>query len=303
MLLVFVFLAAIFLRNRPMPPPVPSKEGNSREGWEREIVREVEGRGAAAGLRLVAERSQKDSQYHAACHELMHIVGRETYSLYRKGGKISFTKDAARCAFGAYHGLMDAWVGKGEDAGEAVAFCDMIDRGLGKEVKNNYFQCWHGIGHGAVVPHDKRLWGNMTETASPALRLCQRLTTTTDSQQNCFRGVYGGLAIFLMDGEYGFSLETPDPFAFCAAQPQNQQPMCVSEMVPAVFKKNSHDIVETWRKLTRFSDSTILRFAASSLGGNAAVEQVPESTVLAECAKLETPYEAACKEGFNTRWL
>ncbi|MBI3577181.1 hypothetical protein HY086_04045 [Candidatus Gottesmanbacteria bacterium] len=297
-LLPLFFLAAAIGHSRLIVQSVKTQETDPRSVWQREIADLTRSRGVAQALAYVATRSRTDQAYQAVCHELMHEVGHQAYRLFLKENRVSVTTDGSACAFGFYHGVMEAWIGKGGDKSKAIAFCTMVDKTLGQS-KNSFYQCWHGIGHGAVVPHERKLWGNPDGMVAPALTVCARMASPGPEFTNCKSGVYAGVAIFIMENQYGLDLQSADPLALCESEHEEGKIRCIGSMMPALFKQWHHDMGQTWNILEERLPKALLVHAANALGSSAAIERITLAIITAGCEHMGHPYSDSCLTGYK----
>lgn len=301
---VFLFLLIVVLVARvshmqTLPTTISIQGKDPRTIWQREITNLSRTKGVAYTLSYVASRSRSDIVYQSVCHELMHVVGHEAYSLFLTGKYFLVTSDASACLFGFYHGVMESWIGKGGDKVKAIAFCDMVDRTPHQQLRVTYNQCWHGIGHGAVVPHERKLWGNMEKMVKPALMLCTQMATSEEALSSCTVGAYAGIAMFTMENQYGLELQSADPLALCEQEKDQRKKGCIGGMMPALFKQHHHDMTETWSVLLKRLDKATLDHAANALGSSAATDRMTPAVVTVGCERMGRPFASSCLVGYK----
>lgn len=302
-LLITTTVIVIFsVRNTRQSAPINIIKTNGeddRNVWQKEIIVFIKKHGIKQTLAYVAKRSRQDPRYRVVCHDLMHIVGREAYMLFSQGKRISVSIDASVCSYGFYHGVMETWIGKGGDMTQAGAFCSMIDETLRTLSPNTYYQCWHGIGHGAAVPHDTKIWGNIEAMVAPALALCKKATQDDELLANCITGAYGGVAGFILDGSYGLHSEGADPLGLCMKAKGADVDHCVGAFMPVLYKQYDRSIQMAWKNTMERIDAPHLDSAANSLGSVGALERIPEITVMDDCRQMGGSFADSCMRGYR----
>jgi hypothetical protein len=103
-------------------------------------------RGANAAIRDLNARSTRLGYLRAACHQLMHGIGRDTG---RRLGIRAFAQGDESCSSGFYHGVVEAVMTRTgaarverDPSGVCAPFRDRESHGMA------HYNCVHGMGHG-----------------------------------------------------------------------------------------------------------------------------------------------------------
>ncbi len=113
--------------------------------------------------------------YQLDCHTQAHNIGRISYQLY---GASVFKTGNSLCHSGYYHGAMEAFLqekGTLNLSENMTTLCNTFDTNFGQ------FECYHGVGHGALAYEDYDL--------PKAIKLCKKLPDSF-SQTSCMGGVF-----------------------------------------------------------------------------------------------------------------
>lgn len=130
----------------------------------------------AVALEELRERITTDKGLARTCHPLVHELGRATYEKYQDfGTAMSYQDDI--CNSGYLHGVIESrFLGTSDIASAMKTVCDPYPQGsfMG-------WQCYHGIGHGAMLYTSNDL--------PEALALCESLEDAF-ARSTCGNGVF-----------------------------------------------------------------------------------------------------------------
>lgn len=167
----------------------------------------------------------------AACHWTAHQIGEAAYEIFREGREFPISYATSYCAYGFYHGFLESLLRENPDVDFALSFCARVEEQLGER---GLWNCYHGIGHGFTEdPPDPLVWGSSDLMMKPGIEMCEFLFGGVFRDLNlCLTGVYTVIAGFAAEGQYGLSLDSNDPFAFCRTQPYRYHKACYGEFAP-----------------------------------------------------------------------
>ena len=137
--------------------------------------------GVKIALSDIKARYDIDPFVRSQCHQLTHVIGREAAILYPTAPQ-AFAHGDSFCWSGYYHGAMEALVSKveREEVGKKLdSFC--VDIPGKKNFSFDYYNCVHGLGHGAMSILNNEL--------PSSLALCDNLTGAWE-KSSCWSGVF-----------------------------------------------------------------------------------------------------------------
>lgn len=262
--------------------------------------------GIDASFALIAVAADKDSQFAADCHGLSHELGKEAYTLFSQGKEITLSAKTSYCAYGFYHGFMEALLHATGDVSKAREFCEYVGRTLANETTDGRGACLHGIGHGAVEDEpDPASRGNPEAIIAPSLNLCERVASG-DAQDlfRCASGVFNALEIISTSGKYGLSLNDKDPFWICRDQPDQYKRACYTQFLVAAMNVAHGNFAQTAGFIDKISEDA---YAEETLAG-LVVERVHAGKIdyketIALCRSLPFRLRMPCITGFGEGFL
>ncbi len=231
------FFGVIQVRNTDGTIPAACDGTEGFTCWQNDIFLALGKGGLPAAFARVRELYATDAGFIESCHYLTHNIGLASYQLYLENPKAIFSKDATSCAAGFYHGFMEGFIGTGSTGMEAAKVCDEVGERLSEVTPDARLQCYHGIGHGAMetAVASTGQFGGIEPVIREALMLCEAASTGTEERYRCASGIYNAIANFLINGAYKLSVETTDPIALCARQPDTYKEACYGNMNSAVY--------------------------------------------------------------------
>lgn len=255
------------------------------------------------GLKLLDSYS-KTADFAVNCHGKTHSFGREAYKLFKKGEKIEFSPLVWICNWGFYHGFMESLSSRGENK-LAKEFCREVDRSLKSEIPGITSACYHGVGHGVVNAHDKRLLGDTIAISTTALNLCKEYAFNKSSEDECASGVFMGLSGFMAAGEYKLFVNSNDPLWYCRKQPEEFKTSCFSQSYPVlrfIFKEDIKQVVSSIENTASLElVQTALREFTSSIitATNPSESRQKAMDMLAICSSLNPTLSRSCIAGLE----
>jgi hypothetical protein len=220
-------------RNSVEKPTVPTVVGSqTTKEWSKKVEELVATKGIDGALGALGDLDGKGGASGQLCHDLTHLIGQKAYLLYMRGKPFQVTRKAQYCSFGFFHGVIEALVAATGDVKGARKFCEFLATQKDFAASDATYHCYHGIGHGAVNPHDPALWGDVIKIVTPALALCRDVAQNREELVDCGTGVFAGLAAFYTGGEYGLTLSAilGDPFWICRQIPDEFAESCYRDM-------------------------------------------------------------------------
>lgn len=174
-----------------------------------------------------------DSRIKAACHEIVHAIGRQAFlTLGSVAG--AFVACDSRCHFGCFHGVIEAAFATPTEraAGKThLAFAEIRDRipGFCRQVSQDAaaglrLQCQHGLGHAILYVLNYRL--------EAALHGCD-LLEGTDDRTHCQLGVFMENATAADRTKR--QLRADDPLYPCNALDVRYRHACFSDQTRIMF--------------------------------------------------------------------
>ncbi|TSC74815.1 MAG: Uncharacterized protein G01um101433_989 [Parcubacteria group bacterium Gr01-1014_33] len=265
----------------------------------------LETKGIDAAYQAIAKFSQNDPQFSADCHGISHEIGEKAYVLFAKRENFQLSPKTSYCAYGFYHGFMEALLHDGKDASEARAFCAYARDTLGDKTTYAEGACYHGIGHGAVEdePNPKSR-GNAQAIIQPSLEICKKISNDEHHLFLCSSGVFNALEIISTGKKYGVSLNEKDPFWICRIQPEQYKRACYTQFLVAAMHVAQNDFLKTARVIDTIPEDA---YAQETLAG-ASIERVHlgktdyQETIFL-CRSLSDRFLLPCITGFAEGFL
>ncbi len=206
-------------------------EQNDRKVCLAKLIKEVVIKeGVSSGLDIIYKLSLQSSDFSNNCHDYIHIVGNTAYDRFVQTGEVDITNQTTICAYGFYHGFMEALVSNSGDVSIAKDFCQKVR----DEVPAANLACFHGIGHGWAGTHDKSLWGDEMAMVKPALEMCEKVTSDPHELKICATGVFDSISLGYYNQLYDLEINKEEPFWLCKVQPDKYKEPCYMDMVPAI---------------------------------------------------------------------
>lgn len=279
-------------------------KGGQLTCWQNELFAALAQGGPNAAYDKLGELFRSDPGFADNCHYLTHNLGLATYQFYKKDPTVVLSPKAIACAGGFYHGFMEGYLGATGDIAGAARICDTIGAKIGADVPDARYQCYHGIGHGAIETQVASTgnFDSLNESVQLALGLCEKASTGTQERYRCSSGVFNALANFYVAGEYGLSVKTTDPLALCARQPDVYKEPCYGNMNAVVIWEGKNDLAQSLPYLLRIPDVDQRSMAVQYLTGLFAIQYVgtttPFAPIIAQCRADAGSYALPCLQGF-----
>lgn len=229
--------------------------------WQAGVESLLATKGVAEAFQMVKRLSSADPLFAAECHDFVHLLGTTAAARFiASDGTAWIPPETAFCAYGFYHGFMEAVLLANGSVSDARRFCESVGETFKEQAPGAGQACLHGIGHGITDPHDNRPRKNAEELAAPALAVCDAMSGTPLETYLCASGVFNALEIMMTTGAYGLAVGE-DPFRVCREQPERFASACYTNMVPAVLARTGNALAK--------SGATIATIANGRFAGNA----------------------------------
>ncbi len=262
-------------------------------------------RGLSAAFDVLAAAYAADADFAASCHGNTHDLGNAAYEQYHRTGMIELTPKASYCAYGFYHGFMEALLAQTHDLDEARAFCAFAGRQVPVPAGYAEGACYHGIGHGVTDGSVPSEWGNAEAMAAPGLALCSQVAPTDEWRRRCYSGVFNSLALLYRDPKYKLD-PRHDPFGICGLQAYDtlEKEACYGEMNTLVVFMGHRNLAASLA-YTRFIADAHYRSLATRSAADFYVKLSASGSAhisvadLAMCQSLGAPFEDDCIGGLT----
>lgn len=265
------------------------------------IMDEFGKQGLDSSIRLVTKIYATDPTFSTSCHDIGHLLGSETYKLFKSGKPFKVTPGIAFCSYGFYHGFMDLMAGEG-DVSKARDFCKYVDSQMSKITPDASLQCFHGIGHGWVNIHGQEsLIGDDLGIANRGLNLCEKVATTDSELSRCATGVFNGVAIFYGTHEYDLKIRDDDPMWLCRDVDSKFQDPCYISMNTVLYAVSGQDFKLATKYIEQIKDDTIATHAMINLAlpfSIAESNNPDHSENINVCRGLQKRLIGPCLQGF-----
>lgn len=270
--------------------------------WQQELFTELVEQGLDSAYDLLTELYAEEPSFAGSCHSLTHNIGLASYQLYLEDPAMVRSPKAVACASGFYHGFMEGFIGASGDVVSAAGICDEVGTAVASSSPDARYQCYHGIGHGAMetAVASTGTLGSIDEVVDMAVRMCEDASEGTEERYRCVSGAYNAMANFYIVGAYGLSTNDGEAFALCARQPEVHKEACYGNMNSVAMWLASDEFLPATRYVLSMTDKEHIPKAIEYLAGMRALQHVradafPE--VLADCRALPASYHVPCVAG------
>jgi hypothetical protein len=223
----------------------------------RDIVATDGPRAAIADLR---ERSSQIAYVGAACHQLMHGIGRDAG---RRLGIGAFDDGDDTCSSGFFHGVVEAVmarIGAARIERQATSVCAPF-RAAGRRDSANY-NCVHGMGHGFMEIHG----GDVVRS----LDGCDALPDRWE-RHHCVGGVFMQNLTALSHGGSSRNLRPREPLYPCTAVAPRFKHECYMKQTAYALFVRSDDFGAVFRLCASSPDVSFRPDCYQGLGGDAVI--------------------------------
>ncbi len=283
-----------------------SKNSGSYEGqrqcWEEALSRIIEKDGIDDAFEELARLYEAEPDFAGECHSYAHLIGQAAYAEFASGGEFPVSPKTTYCGFGFYHGAMEAMLARTGNLKEARSLCAYMDRALAGRAANAGLACFHGIGHGVMDGADRRAWGSEEKLISPALSLCDEISSAAQEYYRCYSGVFNSLGIAYSSELYGLKLPREDPLKICRSQAEARKLACYTDMMTVLMVIAGDDLTSAARFVAAISEDRFATPAMSTLASLAVRQRLQTNDyqdAITACHSLEERLRAPCISGFG----
>jgi hypothetical protein len=257
--------------------------------YERRYTAMTKARGPRAAMRDLRARAARVGFLRAACHQLMHRIGREAG---RGSGLRAFGEGDESCSSGYFHGVVEAVMRRngarsvGRDPGLVCApFRDAAPRGMA------HYNCVHGMGHGFMDVYGGDVFRS--------LRGCARLAEAWE-RHHCEGGVFmENLTSMTKPRRPPGHLRPGRPLYPCTAVATRHKHECYMKQTAYALFVRGDDFRAVFRLCARSPDVRFRDDCYQGLGGDASIHSSKYLTAAADTRRatrtlcLQAPNRAA----------
>jgi hypothetical protein len=280
--LVAVMTAAVvaFVASSTTPAPTPTECRGAAEldfaCYERRYTDIVAQSGVEAALADLVRTRESSGFVRAACHQLMHRIGRDAG---RRSGIDAFGQGDQRCAAGYYHGVVEAvMAGVGPDRIRAAAggICDPFRIVALRSI--DHYNCAHGMGHGFMEVYDSDVFA--------ALDGCDSLSDGWE-REHCAGGVFmENLSALNNPDRPSRYLRSDDPLYPCPDVAPQHKAQCYDKQTPYALHISGDDFGAVFALCAAAPDVAFRPACRQGVGADVAVKA--NKTVIGDAAKQAT---------------
>lgn len=280
---------------------VCSSEEESVECWQKLLFQTFEKEGIDAVYDQVSDLYTTSEIFKKECHSVVHNIGLEAYKYYLEDNESILSPKTSACAYGFYHGFMEALLTTTESFETAREFCFYIDEFVTPYIPDATLQCFHGIGHGAVdlALATSGFGGDEKILVENSLRICEGTSYTEEEIYRCTSGVYNSLANIYVEEKY-VRVRADDPLWLCREQPEAYKESCYGNMNSLMFHLAGNDLLEALPFINEIEDAHQV-VSTRYLSGLSVVYTLLEtdnySSAIAICRGVNNNLVQPCLEG------
>jgi len=280
------------------------ERGGNFACWQNDIFLHLTEGGVDGAYTRVAELFAEDPSFATSCHSLAHNIGLASYQLYLEDADAIFSPKAVSCAAGFYHGFMEGLLGATGDVHKAAAVCNAIGEKLGTQSPDARYQCFHGIGHGAMetAVATTGIFSSVDEMTESALAVCEQASDGEEERYRCASGAYNAIANYYIIGAYGLTTTEGEAFKLCARQPDVYKESCYGNMNSVAMWLEHNAFLKASTHILSIADTAYIPKSIEYLSGMNALGHLYDTSfegVISACHALPAAYRNACVTGFS----
>jgi plastocyanin len=292
-----VVKSASLLNQAPLPQCKENEKTADPACIEYIIKKTILEKGVPAAFDIMEEYHKMNPLLTQSCHSFTHTIGETTYELFARKKPITLTPKTGYCAYGFYHGFLERLLQETKDLKKAGEFCDYVGKQLAESSPDAKLQCFHGIGHGTATMHNPKE-GDENAILGPALKLCEKVSTTKEELYRCASGAFNAIAIYYMSGEYSLPFDKTDPFRLCREQPEKYKEPCYGNMNTVLAAITNGDFAAAGSLIEKIEEDTYAISSIRYLGALMATEYSNRLTVMVDaCRSMQERLGIACIQG------
>lgn len=254
------------------------------ESTKATLIALLEANDPNASFRYLREAMDKDPALARECHSLLHHMGQVAYKKYHDFNETISYQDGL-CNSGYTHGAIEAHLIASPDV--QATLNTTCAEAVNKD-KIQQWQCYHGLGHGAMYSTGKNL--------ARSLSLCESLSTTF-ARSACINGTF--MERFIVINHSGAI--SPDSSSvntgLCKQQKQEYKSDCYFYAPSAYLGRSTNDYTGAFEDCKK-SESSYINACFRGIGSQVTKENVTRPEVAQEvCKKAPSKYVKSCIEG------
>jgi hypothetical protein len=239
-------------------------------------------RGVRAAIRDLTDRRERVGYLRAACHQIMHGIGRQAGGAY---GIAAFGLGDDSCSAGFPHGVVEAVmarIGVRRILGGAPGVCASFRRRRSRSL--DLYNCVHGIGHGFMALYRGDVFRS--------LRGCDELPSRWE-RDNCSGGVFmENLTAMSNPTRPSTFLRPREPLYPCTAVQRRFKRECYLKQTAFAFYVRDSDVAAVFAMCAATADSGFREDCDEGLGGDVSIqankyvagETTKRATIRSQCA-------------------
>lgn len=260
-LLITFEIVVVFSNNKKTTLVVSCSGLSQEECWNTQLTNTIRGKGISQAFVLFNKLNTENKEFARDCHSFAHTLGREAYVIYQKENqKIPFSDQMSVCGYGFFHGLLEVVASKNDNPDIVRKFCDTY-REDGKKGRN-FYECFHGVGHGAVARHERKS-SEGSQATQQALDTCQDIATTDREMEYCARGVFMRLETepFLKIDRTKDKIDKLGLLAYCEGQTGDYAKWCYQAEGRFLYVRANYNFEEAAAHIENAKDVSLKKVA------------------------------------------
>ncbi|MBI2108577.1 MAG: hypothetical protein HYT93_00145 [Parcubacteria group bacterium] len=220
-------------------------ENNKKQSacWRSLLFSQLKNNGIDTTFSILESLYKTELGFRETCHGITHDLGIESYQYFLKNKDLILTTKSSACAYGFYHGFMEALLTHTGDIQQAREFCLFIDKKITPDIPDATLQCFHGIGHG-IIDMQVTFNGRQQDKEmliKDALSFCESASRTDEELYRCASGIYNSVAnIYIL--EKNWSLKQDEIISLCTHQPEKYKESCYGNMNSLMFRAADNNL-------------------------------------------------------------
>jgi hypothetical protein len=266
-----------------LPGTVPSLSHQQFVQAQNDLSKLLAGPGGlASAFAYSRQRMAHEPSFARDCHPLMHYLGYSAFAYYGSFAKAADLRDEL-CNSGYIHGLIEASISRAPDIRQAVLQACPVN--TSQQLRQ--WQCYHGIGHGAMLASDKKV--------DPALALC-RLLPSDFAISSCANGVY--MEHFIVVDHSGQLVQNAHvSLDECSQAPTAYRVACYYYAPSGYLALHASNYSAAYDWCSQTTPNYIAT-CVSGVGGQAMKDNIATPSFVADlCSSFDQRYRTTCASG------
>lgn len=279
-----------------------NRDKQSEKCWNDQLSSTIKKYGIQAGFDLFLTLFRTNKVFRDDCHAFTHTLGHEAYKVFAQTKKpIPVSAVMSYCGYGFYHGYLEDLAAQTNDLGKVREFCDSLK--LNGEKGKDYYQCYHGIGHGNLAKHDGNIKEKLQAAIDESLNLCEKVSKEPLELMNCVAGVYGPTYLYFpQESKENKALSDKQGIiSVCQNQSEKYKMWCYDALSKFLLPTNHDDFLKAVSLIRNVGD---LKYEKISVYQSAVyLARIHHGNIdfakeIQMCLSLEDKYKTDCVTGF-----